>query len=211
MSIDSLRTSIVNGDDETAEALTVELMKNGANPLDLIENAIKPALVEVSGKLDCREMFIPDLILAGEAAKVCINHLTPSLMGKKGNYIGKVVMGVVEGDTHDIGKDLVRAMLISAGFEVIDLETNVSPGRFIEAIKEHRPQVVGASAYTSASAQEIARLSAALEEAGVRKDVKLLIGGAAVYRDDITRYGADEYGRDANEAVAMAKHLIGAH
>lgn len=212
MSFDRLRTIIVDGDDEKAEVLTTELLDDGADPLDVIEKAVKPALVEVSEKLDSREMFIPDLILAGEAAKVCINLVAPALASRGGgNSIGTIVLGVVEGDTHDIGKDLVRAMLIAAGFEVIDLETNVSPDQFIEAIKKHKPQVVGASAYTSASAQEIARLNVALQEAGLRDGVKLLIGGAAVYRDDIMRYGADEFGQDAVEAVSMAKLLVGVH
>lgn len=209
MSIESLKTAIVDGDDETAKAVTEELVKVGTAPLDVIESAVQPALTEVSDKLVCGEMFISDLILTGEAAKACINLITPLLeKAGGGKYLGKVVLGVVEGDTHDIGKDLVKAMLTGAGFDVVDLETNVFPSRFIEAIRKHNPQIVGASAYTSASAHEIPKLNQALIEANVRDRIKLLIGGASVYRDDVPTYGADDFGYDALEAVQVAKRMV---
>ena len=212
MTLDGLRKAIVDGDDDTSKALTEKLLADGTDPTVLLEEAVKPALAEVSEGLTCKELFIPDLILSGEAAKVCMNQLTPLLAKKAGGKsIGKVVIGVVEGDTHDIGKDLVRAMLIAGGFDVVDLETNVSPNHFIEAIKENKPQIVAASAYTSASAGEIGRLVESLQTAGVRDQVKVLIGGAAVYRDDVIRFGADDFGYDAAEAVVVAKRMVGAH
>jgi 5-methyltetrahydrofolate--homocysteine methyltransferase len=209
MSIERLKTAILDGDDDAAIELTEELVKSGIDPMQVIEQAVKPALNELSGKIACGEAFIPDLILSGEAAKATMNLLTP-LFAKtaEGDFLGQVVLGVVEGDTHDIGKDLVKAMLIAAGFQVVDLETNTSPGRFIEAIRKYSPQIVGASAYTSASAEEIGRLNAALIDAGLRDRIKLLIGGAAVYRDDVPRFGADEFGYDALEAVHLAKRMV---
>jgi 5-methyltetrahydrofolate--homocysteine methyltransferase len=209
MSIERLKTAILDGDDDAAIELTEELVKSGIDPMQVIEQAVKPALNELSGKIACGEAFIPDLILSGEAAKATMNLLTPLLAkAAEGDFLGQVVLGVVEGDTHDIGKDLVKAMLIAAGFQVVDLETNTSPGRFIEAIRKYSPQIVGASAYTSASAEEIGRLNAALIDAGLRDRIKLLIGGAAVYRDDVPRFGADEFGYDALEAVHLAKRMV---
>jgi len=211
MSIEGLRKAIVDGDDDTSKALTEKLLADGSDPMTLLEEAVKPALAEVSEGLNSKELFIPDLILSGEAAKACMNQLAPLLAKQAGGKsIGKVVIGVVEGDTHDIGKDLVRSMLIAAGFDVVDLETNVAPNHFIEAINAHKPQIVAASAYTSASAAEIGRLIEALTAAGVRDKVKVLIGGAAVYRDDVTRFDADDFGHDAAEAVVSAKRMVGA-
>lgn len=211
MSIEKLKTAILDGDDEAAKTLTEKLIKAGKAAIDVIEQAIRPALNEISDKLACGQLFIPDLILAGEAAKASMNLLAPELAKSAGGkFVGKVVIGVVEGDTHDIGKDLVKAMLIAGGFEVIDLETNVSPGRFIEAIRKYEPHIVGASAYTSASATEIGRLNDALIDAGLRDRIKLLIGGASVYRDDVPRFGADDFGYDALEAVHIAKRMVGA-
>ncbi len=211
MSIERLKTAILDGDDDLSKAITEELVKAGKDPMEVIFQAIKPALTELSGKLACGEAFVPDLILSGEAAKACMNLLTPILSKSTGGeFLGVVVLGVVEGDTHDIGKDLVKAMLIAGGFQVVDLETNVSPGRFIEAIRKYNPQILGASAYTSASAEEIGRLNDALIDAGLRDRIKLLIGGAAVYRDDVPRFGADDFGYDALEAVHLAKRMVGA-
>ncbi|MBC8392206.1 MAG: cobalamin B12-binding domain-containing protein [Deltaproteobacteria bacterium] len=211
MSIEKLKTMILDGDDDEAIVVTEKLLKDNKSPLDVIEQAIRPALNELSEKLACGEMFVPDLILAGEAAKASMNLLKP-LLAKAGGgkTVGKILVGVVEGDTHDIGKDLVGAMLTAAGFEVIDLDTNVSPNHFIEAIRKYEPDIVGASAYTSASAMELGRLNDALIDAGLRDRIKLLIGGASVYRDDIPRFGADDFGYDALEAVHAAKRMVGA-
>jgi len=210
MSIEKLKSEILDGDDDAAVVTTEKLLKEDTPPLDVIDQAIKPALNELSEKLACGEMFVPDLILAGEAAKASMKLLKPVLAkAGGGKNIGKVLLGVVEGDTHDIGKDLVGAMLTAAGFEVLDLETNVSPSRFIEAIREYEPDIVGASAYTSASATELGRLNDALKDAGLRDRIKILIGGASVYRDDIPRFGADDFGYDALEAVHAAKRMVG--
>jgi methanogenic corrinoid protein MtbC1 len=209
-SYEKLRLAIVDGDDDVAAEITEELVKSDANPLDIIEHAITPALKEVGEKLETGEAFIPDLILAGEAARVSTDILTPLIVKMGGaKYIGKVILGVVEGDTHDIGKNIVKSMLIAAGFEVIDLGTNVTAQQFIDSIGKEKPGIVGASAYTSATAVELGKLNEALEKAEVRRQIKLLIGGAGVYRDDLPRFGADAYGDDANEAVDVCMRLNG--
>jgi len=209
-SFEKLKLTIVDGDEDLAAEITEELIKSDANPLDIIEQAITPALKEVGEKLETGEVFIPDLILAGEAARVSTDILTPLIVKMGGaKYIGKVVLGVVEGDTHDIGKNIVKSMLIAAGFEVIDLGTNVAAQQFIDSIKKEKPAIVGASAYTSATAVELGRLNEALEKAEVRRQIKLLIGGAGVYRDDLLRFGADAYGYDASEAVDVCMRLNG--
>lgn len=208
--LEKLRLTIVDGDEDVAAEITEELIKSGANPLEVIEHAITPALKEVGEKLETGEVFIPDLILAGEAARVSTELLTPIIVKMGGaKYIGKIVLGVVEGDTHDIGKNIVKSMLIAAGFEVIDLGTNVTAQQFIDSINSEKPAILGASAYTSATALELGRLNEALEKAGVRRNVKFVIGGAGVYRDDLLRFGADAYGYDASEAVEVCLRLVG--
>lgn len=205
-----LRKAVIDGDDDAAASITEALLSSNANPLEIIEQAITPALKEVGQKLETGEVFIPDLILAGEAARASTDILTPVIAKIGGaKYIGKILLGVVEGDTHDIGKNIVKAMLIAAGFEVIDLGTNVSAQQFLESIETENPDILGASAYTSATAVELGRLNEALEKAGVRKKIKLLIGGAGVYRDDLFRFGADAYGYDASEAVEVCMRLTG--
>lgn len=205
-----LKMAVIDGDDDAAANITEALLNSNANPLEIIEQAITPALKEIGQKLETGEVFIPDLILAGEAARVSTDILTPVIAKIGGaKYIGKVLLGVVEGDTHDIGKNIVKAMLVAAGFEVIDLGTNVTAQQFIESIEKEKPNILGASAYTSATAVELGRLNEALEKAGVRKKIKLIIGGAGVYRDDLIRFGADAYGYDASEAVEVCMRLIG--
>lgn len=206
---EKLKNAIIDGDDDVAEEIVSALLDTDDDLLMIIEKAIKPGLDEVGSKLVAGEMFIPDLILAGEAAKVAINLITPKLQdGGMAGRLGRILMGVVEGDTHDIGKNIVKAMLIGAGFDVIDLDTNVTPSKFIEAVKKYNPDIVGASAYTSATANELGRLNEAFIEAGVRDKFKFIIGGAGVYRDDIVRFGADNFGYDALEAVNVCKRLV---
>lgn len=209
--LEKLRLAIIDGDEDAAASITEALLSSNVNPLEVIEGAVTPALKEVGQKLVEGEIFIPDLILAGEAAKVSTNLLTPAIAKIGGaKYVGKIVLGVVEGDTHDIGKNIVKAMLVAAGFEVVDLGTTVSAQQFIDAIETEKPDIVGASAYTSPTALEIGRLTEALEKAGVRNKVKVIIGGAGVYRDDLLRFGADAYGYDAAEAVEVCLRLVGA-
>ena len=154
-------------------------------------------------------MFIPDLIMAGEAAKVSIDLITPVLKGSDGdNYKAKILMGVVVTDTHDIGKNVVKALLVADGFDVIDLDVDVAHEVFVENIKTHKPEIVAASAYTSASARGLKVLNETMQEAGVRDDVKFLIGGAGVYSSDVPIVGADAYGADANEAVALCNGFL---
>jgi 5-methyltetrahydrofolate--homocysteine methyltransferase len=208
--LSKLRLAIIDGDEDAAASITEALLSGNVDPVKIIDGAVTPALKEVGQKLATGEIFIPDLILAGEAAKASTNILTPAIARTGGaKYIGKIILGVVEGDTHDIGKNIVKAMLIAAGFEVIDLGTTVSAHQFIDAIKTEKPNIVGASAYTSPTALEIGRLTEALEKTGVRNTVKVVIGGAGVYRDDLLRFGADAYGYDAAEAVEICLRLVG--
>ncbi len=205
----ALKEAILEGDDDIAEEIVSKLLAGDLDPIQIIEQAVKPGLDVVGTKLVEGEMFIPDLILAGEAAKKAIDLITPKLQKSKRNGDqGKILLGVVEGDTHDIGKNIVRAMLIAAGFEVVDLDTNVPPEKFIESIKNNKPDIVGASAYTSATAVEIGNLNEAFIKAGVRDSFKLVIGGAGVYRDDVVRFGADAFGYDALEAVQICQRMV---
>jgi 5-methyltetrahydrofolate--homocysteine methyltransferase len=175
----------------------------------IINEAVKPGLDVVSVKVDTGEMFIPDLIMAGEAAKVSIDLITPLLRGGDSDgYKAKILMGVVVTDTHDIGKNVVKALLVADGFEVIDLGVDVAHEVFVENIISQKPLILAASAYTSASARGLGVLNEKLKEAGVRDDVIFLIGGAGVYSSDVPIVGADAYGADANEAVALCNGFL---
>ena len=205
----NLKQAIIEGEDDVAPQLVEEILASDIDPMRIIDESIRPGLEEVGKQLLSGDMFIPDLILAGEAARVSINLITPRLKKHKiRDSKGKILLGVVHGDTHDIGKNIVKSMLIAAGFDIKDLDTNVSPELFIENIKDFQPDIVGASAYTSATAVEIGKLNDKLKEANLRDQFKLIIGGAGVYRDDTVRFGADAFGYDALEAVQVCERLM---
>lgn len=200
--LNELKLAIIDGDDFLAQELVESMIDTIDDPMRIINEAVKPGLDVVGTKLENGELFIPDLIMAGEAGKVCIGLVTPRLKeASSSSYKGRVVMGVVHGDTHDIGKNVVKAMLIANGYEIIDLDTNVSPEKFIETIRRSKPHIVAASAYTSATAMSIGTLIEKITEAGLRDKVKMLIGGAGVFSADVERFGADSYGEDAIEAI----------
>ncbi|WP_287589006.1 B12-binding domain-containing protein [Candidatus Borrarchaeum sp.] len=206
-----LENAILEGEDDDAEALTKRAVNEGAKPMEVID-AMKNGLTVAGKRLEQKEYFIADLMMVGEAAKKSLNIVLPELE-KSGNadFIATIVLGVVRGDVHDIGKNLVGAFLRGAGFKVIDLGSDVYPEKFVEAIKKYNPELIGASAYSTSTADiELPAIEKALTEAGVRDKVKYIIGGAGAYRDMLIQYNADGFGRDAADAVRECKRLIGA-
>ncbi len=207
-----LINAIVELREEEVVDLVQELLDQGVKPLDVLDNCRKA--VEIIGeRYEKGEYFMPELMLTGEMLNQ-ISDLTKSKMGDSADeddskILGKVLIGTVQGDIHDIGKNIVSFMLDINGFKVIDLGEDVPPEKFVEGIKEHRPQIVGMSALLTLAFDKMRDTVKAIEDAGLRKDVQIIIGGAPI-NDQIKDYtGADAWGKDAVEAVSLAKKWMG--
>jgi len=203
-----LKDAIVDGEPEAAKEATQELLDNGVSPIDIIKG-MGEAMDVVGKKYEEKEYFVPDLVMAAEAMNEGLQLLLPKLESTSSEFMGKIVMGVCQGDVHDIGKNIVVAMLRGAGFYVVDLGIDVPPQKFIETIEKENPQIVGASSYISTTIDELKRLNEEMKKASVRDRVKYLIGGASVYPKHVEEVGADAFANDALEAVEVAKKLIG--
>jgi 5-methyltetrahydrofolate--homocysteine methyltransferase len=204
---DKLNEALISGESDAAKKATQELLKAGVSPVDIIKGMGR-AMDVVGKKYEAKEYFVPDLVMSAEAMNEGLKLILPKLQTVGREFVGKIVMGVCQGDSHDIGKNIVVAMLRGAGFYVVDLGIDVSPQKFIETIKNERPQIVGASSYISTTIDELRRLNNEMKKAGVRKNVKYLIGGASVYPKHVQEVGADAFANDAIEAVDVAKKLV---
>jgi methylmalonyl-CoA mutase cobalamin-binding domain/chain len=185
-------------------------LDEGYDPHVLLD-VIASSLREIGGKFENGEFYLAELINAGEIAKTIISeYLEPSLKknGSERKVIGHVVIGTVAGDIHDIGKSLVASMLSMAGFEVIDLGVDVSPDKFVEAVKEHAPEIIGLSALLTTTLPIQRETIRALEENNLRSQVKVIVGGSPVTEDWVKEIGADGYGEDAIEAVKVVKRIL---
>jgi methanogenic corrinoid protein MtbC1 len=205
---DSLSEAIIRGESETAGKATRELLSGGTSPVEIIKN-MGEAMKVVGKRYEDMEYFVPDLVMAAEAMNEALKLVLPRLGTADSVFKGKILMGVCKGDVHDIGKNIVVAMLRGAGFYVIDLGTDVSPQKFIEAINREKPQILGASSYISTTIDELKKLNEEMKKAGVRNKVKYLIGGASVYPRHVQDVGADAFANDAIEAIDVAKKLLG--
>jgi len=208
-----LINAIVEMQEEEAVDLARELLDGGAKPLDVM-NDCRSAMEIVGKKFEEGEYFIPQLMMAGEILTQ-ISELAKGKMAgdstQETTYLGKVVLGTIEGDIHDIGKNIVTFILDINGFEVIDLGVNVSPAKFVEAVKEHQPQVMGMSCLLTVAFDPMKQAVEALKEAGLRDRVKVMIGGAAINEQVKNYTGADAWGKDAVEAVNLAKNWAEVH
>jgi len=189
--------------EEDAVAITNELLDGGVSPADIL-NACKDAMDVIGNRFETGEAFIPELMLAGEMMTAITDILKPRMAeGAKTDKLGKIVLGTVQGDIHDIAKDIVGFMLDLNGFEVTDLGVDVPPAKFVEAVKETGATIVGLSGFLTLAYDPMKNTVAAFKEAGI--DVKIMIGGGQV-DENIRQYtGADAYGKDAMAAVALAK------
>ncbi|GBC75428.1 Methionine synthase [archaeon HR06] len=210
--LDEIKNSILSFDEEKTVECSKKALEMGMDPLEVIEGGIMRGLHEVGERFDKGELFIIHLVKAGEAAKKALeNVLKPELLKRKVDRktIGKVVIGTVQGDIHDIGKNIVATMLYIAGFEVFDLGKDVPIEEFVKKAKEVRADIVAASALLSTTMVRQRDLILALKEAGIRDKVKVIVGGAPVTEAWAKEIGADGYGADAIEAVEIAKRLLG--
>jgi len=204
--------AVIDGLPEKARELAEEALRAGIDPLEAIENGFKPGMEVVGEGFDKGELFIPDLMMAGEAMKTAIATLEPELMQRKQarKVLGRVVMGTVEGDIHEIGKTLVATMLAAAGFEVHDLGVDVPAQRFVDAVRDTNANVVGLSALLTTTILNQEVVIQALTEAGLREQVKVIIGGVPANPEWAEEIGADAYAENATEAVDVVKGLVGA-
>jgi corrinoid protein of di/trimethylamine methyltransferase len=203
--------TIIDGDPEAAEALAKRTIAEGIDPLDAINKGFVVGVNEVGDAFGCGDAFLPDLVLAGEAMKAVVAVLDPELAkrGAKRQTLGNVVVGTVKGDIHDIGKTLVATMLSASGFQVYDLGVDVPPERFAQKAREVSAAIVGVSALLTTTMVNQKSVIEALDDLGLRPQVKVMVGGAPVTRTWAQQIGADGYSEDAIGAVAEAKRILG--
>jgi methylmalonyl-CoA mutase cobalamin-binding domain/chain len=189
--------------------LTRQGLGMGMGPETLLYEALIPSLEEVGARFERGDFFVPEMLIAGKAMAGALDILRPLLAETGAETIGKIVMGTVKGDVHDIGKNLVNIMFEGAGFEVIDLGVQVAPEKFVAAIQEHKPDIVGFSAFLTTTMPMFKANINALQKAGIRDDVIVMVGGAPVTQEYADVVGADGYAADASAAVVKAKELLG--
>jgi len=188
--------------------LTRTGLSQGLGPETLLYEALIPALEEVGARFERGDFFVPEMLIAGKAMAGALEILRPLLAETGADTIGTVVMGTVKGDVHDIGKNLVNIMFEGAGFQVIDLGVQVSPEKFVDAVKTHKPDIVGFSAFLTTTMPMFKANLHALTKAGLRDQVIVMVGGAPVTQEYADVVGADGYAADASAAVVKAKELI---
>ncbi len=204
--------SVIDGEPDIAIQLAQQALTQGLDPLEALNQGFIVGVNYVGEQFACGEMYLPELVGAGEAMKSAISVLEPE-MKKRGTarqILGKVVIGTVDGDIHDIGKTLVATMLSASGFQVYDLGVDVPIEKFVDKARETEADIVGLSALLTTTMVKQKSVIKALDEAGMRPKVKVIVGGAPVTRSWATEIGAEGYSEDAVGAVAVAKHLVGA-
>jgi len=203
-----LYEAVLSGDAKTARTLTEQAIAAGADPLEIVNQYMVPAMDEVGRRFECNEYFVPELLLSARAMKGSLELLRPLLTARGAQPVGRVVIGTVKGDLHDIGKNLVAAMLEGGGFEVIDLGVNVTPEQFVAKVKEHNANVVAMSALLTTTMPAMKSTIEAIKQAGLREQVKVLIGGAPITQRYAEEIGADGYSENAPGAVSLAKRAL---
>lgn len=205
---DDLYFSIVDGDRKSAVDLTQNALASGIQAQALVDDDLIPAMKEVGRRFEEEEIFVPELLLSANAMKGALDLIRPILAQGDAEPCGYVVIGTVKGDLHDIGKNLVTALLEGAGFEITDLGVDVSVDKFVAAIKEVKPDVVGLSALLTVSMPSMKKTIDAISEAGLRDRVKIMIGGAPISANFAENIGADGFAENAAAAVRTAHRLV---
>jgi 5-methyltetrahydrofolate--homocysteine methyltransferase len=200
----------LNGHAPEVKALTEEALSLQMDPMDILFKALIPSLEEVGRRFERGDFFVPEMLIAARAMQGALVLLRPLIAETGAKPIGKYVIGTVKGDIHDIGKNLVIIMLEGAGFEVVDLGVNVPPEKFVEAVKTHEPHIVGFSAFLTTTMPMFKVNIEALQKAGLREKVTVMVGGAPVTEEYAKQSGADWYSPDASIATRTAKQIVGA-
>lgn len=207
-----LSIAVIDGDEELAVSLTEQALEQGLNPLEIIARGLSPGMDEVGDRFSCGEFFLPHLVMAGNTMKAALAQLEPALKagGMARETQGTVVLGTVAGDIHEIGKSLVATMLTANGFVVHDLGVDVPPARFVETVRQTGAGLLGLSALLTTTMVVQRKVIEELAEAGLRDQVKVMVGGAPVSSQWAEEIGADGYAEDAAGAVKLARWLVGA-
>ncbi|MBM4351345.1 MAG: cobalamin-binding protein [Deltaproteobacteria bacterium] len=201
-------TALSQGKMEEAKRLTQEALDRGESAEVILKQGLLPAMDRIGVRFKSGEVYIPEVLIAARAMHSGMDILKPILSKSTGSMAGKVLIGTVKGDLHDIGKNLVIMMLEGGGFEVVDLGIDLHPDKFIEAIRSHQPQVVGMSALLTTTILEMKNTIEAIQKAGLREKVRVIVGGAPVTEKFAKEIGADGYGPDAASAVDVVRSLI---
>ncbi|MDZ7617854.1 MAG: corrinoid protein [Patescibacteria group bacterium] len=204
-----LYDAILTGNAKKAMEAAKAALEANINPTDLVQKQMIPAMDEVGRRFECNEYFVPELLIAARAMKTALELITPHLAASGSQPAGRVVIGTVQGDLHDIGKNLVASMLDGGGFEVFDLGVDVSPERFVEAARERDDTIVALSALLTTTMTMMKAVIEALEKAGLRGKTKVIIGGAPITQAFADEIGADGYSDNASAAVGLARKLVG--
>ena len=207
--LQALSQAVIVGDLESSRKLTRQALDEGVDPLRIFREALVPGMDVVGKKMKAQEYYIPEVLLSARAMKGAAEILRPLIAGNPdAQPTGRVVIGTVSGDLHDIGKNLVGMMLEGAGFEVTDLGTNVSADKFVAAVKEKKANIVALSALLTTTMVRMSDVVKALENAGLRKEIKIMVGGAPVTQRFADEIGADGYSPDAAGAADLGKQWV---
>ena len=205
-----LEKAVLDGDVDAAKAMANEAARVGVDPLDAIENGLAKGVKVIGDRFGKGELFLTDLMAAAEAMKAGLEILKPLISERREmKTLGKVVIGTVAGDIHDIGKSILGSMLFANGFEVYDLGADVPPEKFVEKVKEVNADIVGASALLSTTMPQQREIVKAFIRADLRDKVKIMFGGAPVTEEWVRQIGGDAYAEDAIDAIKVVKELLG--
>jgi 5-methyltetrahydrofolate--homocysteine methyltransferase len=206
--LQELYTAVLEGDAPTAKSLVQTALDGGADPQELLAKYMIPAMDEVGRLFEANEYFVPELLIAARAMKGALELIRPKLVAAGAKSAGKVAIGTVRGDLHDIGKNLVAAMLEGGGFDIIDLGVDVSPEKFVEAAREKGADVIAMSALLTTTMPGMKTTVDAIDQAGLKGKVKVMIGGAPVTQRFADEIGADGFSDNASGAVRIARQLL---
>lgn len=204
----AIADAVREGDDREAVSLVKSAIDEGVPPIEILETGLVPGIQQLGDLFKDGEVFLPEVLIACRAMDRGVDELKPFLESSEMHKKGKVIIGTVEGDLHDIGKNIVRLMLECAGFDVVDLGVDVSPEKFVEAVKQHSPAIVAMSALLTITMTNMPEVLEALEKAGLRSQVRVMIGGAPITREYADQIGAEGFAEDCASAVGEAERLI---
>jgi 5-methyltetrahydrofolate--homocysteine methyltransferase len=207
--MDDIRSAVVSGDMAGAKSTMERALADGANPIELLNSALISAMTEVGERFEHKDLFLPEMLIAARAMKGALAVLEPHLQVADVQPVGRILLATVNGDMHDIGKNVVGIMMEGAGFEVIDLGVDVAPERIVAMVKEYKPDLVGLSALLTTTIEMMPITIEALNEAGIREQVKVIVGGAPVTQKYATSIGADLYAPDAASAARVSVESLG--
>lgn len=206
--LDKIKQAVLAGEMEGIAELTNQALAQGIGAREILDQALTPAMDIVGEEYEKGDRYVPEMLISAETMKGAVTVLKPLLVKAGVKARGKVVIGTVEGDLHDIGKDLVAMMLEGAGFEVVNLGAEVTAEQFVKAAKEHEPDILGMSALLTTTMIHMPGVISALKDASLRDQIKVMIGGAPVTQGYANKIGADGYAPDAASATKLAKSLV---